>query len=142
MAEKRKNLLILGVVVVLVVGCAALMAVRSFRSGLDLRGGLEVVLDARPLPGQTVTQADLDASRTILRKRIDPNGTLNPEIRSSTNPDQITIEVPGIKDPAAAAALLVSSGQLQSFDFYQYLNDVSKGLRSTRRCRRHRCTRC
>jgi SecD/SecF fusion protein len=126
-SEKRKNLLILGVVVVLVAGCAALMAVRSFRLGLDLRGGLEVVLDARPLPGQTVTQAELDASRSILAKRIDPNGTLNPEIRSSTHPDQITIEVPGIKDPAAAAALLVSSGQLQSFDMFRYLNDVSKG---------------
>ena len=126
-SEKRKNLLILGVVVVLVAGCAALMAVRSFRLGLDLRGGLEVVLDARPLPGQQVTQADLDASRAILAKRIDPNGTLNPEIRSSMNPAQVTIEVPGIKDPAAAAALLVSSGQLQSFDLYRYLDDASKG---------------
>jgi SecD/SecF fusion protein len=126
-SEKRRNLLILGVVVVLVAGCAALMAVRSFRLGLDLRGGLEVVLDARPLPGQQVTQSDLDASRSILAKRIDPNGTLNPEIRSSMNPAQVTIEVPGIKDPAAAAALLVSSGQLQSFDLYRYLDNASKG---------------
>src|SRR5436305_3137027 len=109
------------------IGCGVLMAARSFRLGLDLRGGLEVVLDARPLPGQQVTQADLDASRSILAKRIDPNGTLNPEIRSSTNPDQITIEVPGIKDPAAAAALLVSSGQLQSFDLYRYLDSASQG---------------
>jgi SecD/SecF fusion protein len=126
-SEKRRNLLILGVVVVLVAGCAALIATRSFRLGLDLRGGLEVVLDARPLPGQQVTQSDLDASRSILAKRIDPNGTLNPEIRSSMNPAQVTIEVPGIKDPAAAAALLVSSGQLQSFDLNRYLDDVSKG---------------
>jgi SecD/SecF fusion protein len=126
-SEKRKNLLILGVVVVLVAGCAALMAVRSFRLGLDLRGGLEVVLDARPLPGQKVSQSDLDASRSILAKRIDPNGTLNPEIRSSTHPDQITIEVPGIKDPAGAASLLVSSGQLQSFDLYRFLDDASQG---------------
>jgi SecD/SecF fusion protein len=126
-SEKRRNILILGVVVVLVAGVAALTTQRSFRLGLDLRGGLEVVLDARPLPGQTVTQADLNASTSILAKRIDPNGTLNPEIRSSTNPDQITIEVPGIKDPAAAAALLVSSGQLQSFDLFRYLDNVSKG---------------
>src|SRR5690349_645444 len=70
MSEKRRNLLILGVVVALVAGCAALMTVRSFRLGLDLRGGLEVVLDARPLPGQQVTQADLDASRSILAKGV------------------------------------------------------------------------
>src|SRR5512133_2208923 len=109
------------------IGCGVLMTQRSFRLGLDLRGGLEVVLDARPLPGQTVSQQDLNTSVTILAKRIDPNGTLNPEIRSSTNPDQITVAVPGIKDPAAAASLLVSSGQLQSFDFFKYLNNASKG---------------
>ena len=127
MSEKRRNWLILGVVVALMIGCGVLMTQRSFRLGLDLRGGLEVVLDARPLPGQTVTQQDLNTSVTILRKRIDPNGTLNPEIRSSTNPDQITIAIPGVRDPAAVASLLVSSGQLQSFDMFKYLNNVSKG---------------
>src|SRR5690242_12834041 len=109
------------------IGCGVLMTQRSFRLGLDLRGGLEVVLDARPLPGQSVSQQDLNTSVTILSKRIDPNGTLNPEIRSSTNPDQITIAIPGVRDPAAVASLLVSSGQLQSFDMFKYLNDVSKG---------------
>src|SRR5262249_13828378 len=118
---------ILGVVLALLVICGALLALRDFRLGLDLRGGLEVVLDARPLPGQTVTQDELNQSVDILRKRIDPDGTLSPEIRSSTNPAQVTVAVPGIKDPAAAASLLVSSGQLQSFDFYQYLNNASKG---------------
>ena len=127
MSEKRRNWLILGVVVALMIGCGVLMTQRSFRLGLDLRGGLEVVLDARPLPGQTVSQQDLNTSVTILSKRIDPNGTLNPEIRSSTNPDQITIAIPGVRDPAAVASLLVSSGQLQSFDMFKYLNDVSKG---------------
>ena len=127
MSEKRRNWLILGVVVALMIGCGVLMTQRSFRLGLDLRGGLEVVLDARPLPGQSVTQQDLNTSVTILSKRIDPNGTLNPEIRSSTNPDQITIAIPGVRDPAAVASLLVSSGQLQSFDMFKYLNNVSKG---------------
>ena len=55
MSEKRRNWLILGVVVALMIGCGVLMTQRSFRLGLDLRGGLEVVLDARPLPGQTVS---------------------------------------------------------------------------------------
>src|SRR3954454_15461020 len=112
------------------IGCGVLMIQRSFRLGLDLRGGLEVVLDARPLPGQTVSQQDLNTSVTILSKRIDPNGTLNPEIRSSTNPNQITIAIPGVRDPAAVASLLVSSGQLQSFDMFKYLNDVSKGTQA------------
>jgi SecD/SecF fusion protein len=126
-SEKRQNLAILGLLILLLIGCAALALVRDFRLGLDLRGGVEVVLDARPLPGQTVTQADLDTSTSILRRRIDPDGTLSPEIRSSTNPAQVTVDIPGIKDPAAAESLLVSSGQLQSFDLFQFLDPASRG---------------
>ena len=127
MSEKRQNLAILGLLILLLIGCGALAVVRNFRLGLDLRGGVEVVLDARPLPGQTVTQADLNTSTGILRRRIDPDGTLSPEIRSSTHPAQVTVDIPGIKDPAAAESLLVSSGQLQSFDLFQYLDPASRG---------------
>jgi SecD/SecF fusion protein len=126
-SEKRRNLLILGLVVVLLAGVAVLKAERGFRLGLDLQGGLEVVLDARPLPHQQVTQQELDQASTILANRIDPNGVLQPEIRSSLNPAQITVSVPGIKNPAAAAALLVSSGQLQNFDLFKYLDKASQG---------------
>ncbi|MDX6548874.1 MAG: SecD/SecF fusion protein [Gaiellales bacterium] len=127
MSEKRQNLFVLALLLALLVGCAVLATMRSFRLGLDLRGGVEVVLDARPLPGQQVTQSALDTSTAILRKRIDPDGTLSPEIRSSTNPAQVTVDIPGIKDPAAAESLLVSSGQLQSFDLFQFLDNASKG---------------
>jgi preprotein translocase subunit SecD len=116
-----------GLLILLLIGCAVLLVVRDFRLGLDMRGGVEVVLDARPLPGQTVTQTDLNTSTSILRRRIDPDGTLSPEIRSSTNPAQVTVDIPGIKDPAAAESLLVSSGQLQSFDLFQYLDPASRG---------------
>jgi len=126
-SEKRRNLLILGLVVVLLAGVAVLKAERGFSLGLDLQGGLEVVLDARPLPHQQVTQQELDQASTILANRIDPNGVLQPEIRSSLNPAQITVSVPGIKNPAAAAALLVSSGQLQNFDLFKYLDKASQG---------------
>ncbi len=127
MSEKRQNISILALLVVLLIGCGVLAAVRSFRLGLDLRGGVEVVLDARPLPGQQITQSDLSTSVGILSRRIDPNGTLQPEIRSSTNPAQVTVDIPGIKDPAAAESLLVSSGQLQSFDLFHYLDPASRG---------------
>jgi preprotein translocase subunit SecD len=85
-SQKRQNLSILGLLILLLIGCAALALVRDFRLGLDLRGGVEVVLDARPLPNQTITQADLDTSTSILRRRIDPDGTLSPTITISNTP--------------------------------------------------------
>ena len=84
MSEKRQNLAILALLVLLLIGCGLLAAVRSFRLGLDLRGGVEVVLDARPLPGQKITQTDLNTSTDILRRRIDP--TARSRRRSEARP--------------------------------------------------------
>ena len=50
MSESRRNLSIMGLVVALTIAAGAVVAVKGFTLGLDLRGGLEVVLKARPKP--------------------------------------------------------------------------------------------
>ncbi|MEP6642657.1 MAG: hypothetical protein ABJB93_12220, partial [Gaiellales bacterium] len=112
MSEKRRNLSILVVVVALMVAAATTVVVRGFTLGLDLRGGLEVVLKARPIHGNTVSAQDLTNAATVMRRRIDPRGILQPEIRTSTADNTIDISIPGVKDPNAVANLLVA-GQLQ-----------------------------
>ncbi|HUZ85169.1 MAG TPA: protein translocase subunit SecD, partial [Gaiellales bacterium] len=124
MSEKRRNLAILGVVVLLAVASAAVVAVRGFTLGLDLRGGLEVVLKAQPKPGQTVTPSILADAANVMRARIDPNGTLQPDIRTSTSDNTIEIQVPGVKNPNAVSDLL-TAGQLQDFNFFRWLAPVS-----------------
>ena len=59
-----------------------------------------------------------------MRRRIDPRGILQPEIRTSPSDNTIDISIPGVKNPNAVANLLVA-GQLQSFDFYKCLTPVS-----------------
>ncbi len=125
MSEKRRNLAILGIVLVVLLGSVAVIATKSFKLGLDLKGGVEVVLAARPQPGEQVTSQDMSLATEILRKRIDPQGVLSPDVRSSTNPNQITVDVPGLTDPLAAEKLLVSSGQLQNFNLFGFLSPVS-----------------
>ena len=125
MSEKRRNLAILGIVLVVLLGSVAVIATKTFKLGLDLKGGVEVVLAARPQPGEQVTSTDMSQAVEILRKRIDPQGVLSPDVRSSTNPNQITVDVPGLTDPLAAEKLLVSSGQLQNFNLFGFLSPVS-----------------
>ncbi len=125
MTDKRRNFLILGLVVVLMAGSLALIATRDFRLGLDLKGGIEVVLEARPDAGTKVTPAILNTSADILRRRVDPQGVLSPEIRTSSSDNQITVAVPGAKNAQEVADLLVATGELQSFDLFKYLNTVS-----------------
>src|SRR5216117_300180 len=67
--------------------------------GLDLQGGLEVILKAVPPKGHTLTQEDLDRSVSIMRNRIDKLGVSEPEIRKQGS-NQIVIELAGVHDAA------------------------------------------
>ena len=65
--------------------------------GLDLQGGLEVVLK-RYRPGSQLTDDDLDRSVDIMRNRIDKLGVAEPELRKQGS-DQIVIQLAGVTDP-------------------------------------------
>jgi SecD/SecF fusion protein len=123
-SESRRNLSIMGLVVALVAAAVAVVAIRGFTLGLDLRGGLEVVLKARPTNGQSISSDTLSQAADVMRRRIDPQGILQPEIRTSPADNTIDISIPGVKNPNSVANLLVA-GQLQSFDFYDALTPVS-----------------
>src|SRR3982751_1198798 len=71
--------------------------------GLDLQGGLEVVLRAVPPKGHTLTAEDLDRSISIMQNRINKLGVSEPEIRKQGT-NQIVIQLAGVHDPAAAVA--------------------------------------
>src|SRR6266536_1661148 len=83
--------------------------------GLDLQGGLEVVLKAVPPKGHKLTTEDLDRSVTIMRNRVDKLGVSEPEIRKQGS-DQIVIELPGVKNPKQAFDLIGKTAQLELFD--------------------------
>src|SRR5205085_7805586 len=84
--------------------------------GLDLQGGLEVVLKAVPPKGHKLTSEDLDRSVSIMQNRINKLGVSEPEIRKQGK-DQIVIQLAGVHDPAAAAKLIGKTAQLMLFDF-------------------------
>jgi SecD/SecF fusion protein len=83
--------------------------------GLDLQGGLEVTLQAVPPRDRELTKSDLDRSVSIMRSRVDKLGVAEPEIRTQGS-DQISIQLPGVKDPAAAAQIIGKTALLELFD--------------------------
>jgi len=95
--------------------------------GLDLQGGLEVVLVAVPPKGHTLTPDDMNRSISIMQNRINKLGVSEPEIRKQGK-DQIVIQIAGIHDPAAAAKLIGKTAQLMLFDFENDLTGPSLDL--------------
>jgi SecD/SecF fusion protein len=109
-------------VVVAALGGVAAIAVsgspvhRNATLGLDLQGGLEVVLKANPPKGHQLTSDDLNRSIDIMRNRIDKLGVSEPEIRKQGS-DQIVIQLAGVHDPASAAKLIGKTAVLEFYDF-------------------------
>ena len=131
MRERRNHLTLVGLIVAALIG-VALLAVpgspfhRSATLGLDLQGGLEVVLRAEPTQGRELTDEDLDRSVDIMRNRIDKLGVAEPELRKQGD-DQIVIQLAGITDPEQAAELIGKTAQLELFDLEQDLTGPSIG---------------
>lgn len=87
--------------------------------GLDLQGGVEVVLEPVDTPENLAlaTPENLDTAVEILRKRVDAIGVAEPDITTQTgdNKNFIIVQMPGIDDDArdAAVALVGQTAQLQ-----------------------------
>jgi SecD/SecF fusion protein len=117
---RRAALTVVLLVIAALVGVAA-MAIPSsplkqdVTLGLDLQGGLEVTLQAVPPTDRKLTSEDLDRSVSIMRDRVDRLGVAEPEIRKQGD-DQIAIQLPGVKDPAAAAKIIGKTAQLELYD--------------------------
>jgi SecD/SecF fusion protein len=120
-SDRRKYLILMGAIVAAVVG-TLLLALPSSpihkkpTLGLDLRGGLEVVLQAVPEKGQQITPAGMTTAQNVIRNRIDKLGVSEPEVRTQGT-DQIVVQLAGVHDPAKAAAIIGQTAQLMIFDF-------------------------
>jgi SecD/SecF fusion protein len=101
---------------------------RAPTQGLDLQGGLEVILKAVPLRGQQITAQQMQVAQQIMEQRANATGVAAPNVALQGS-DEIVIQLAGIHDPAKAAAIIGSTGQLQFFDFEKDLASptVSQG---------------
>jgi SecD/SecF fusion protein len=108
--------------ILVALGGVALLAIpgspahRKPTLGLDLRGGLEVVLKAVPEKGQQVTADGMNLAENIMRNRVDKLGVSEPEVRRQGS-DQIVMELAGVKDPAVAAKIIGKTASLEFYDF-------------------------
>ncbi len=111
----RRYLWILAGLVAALAGVVVLGFFRSPTLGLDLQGGLELVLQAQAPTGREITDEDLDRSVEIIRSRIDKLGVSEPEIRRQGE-DQISVALAGVFNSARAAEIVGKTAQLQFYD--------------------------
>jgi SecD/SecF fusion protein len=116
MTDRRRNALILLIVAGLVAASAAAIVFKKTRLGLDLKGGVELVYQAKPTAATKVDSESLERAINIMRKRVDQLGVANPEIQSSGN-NQIDVALPEVTNAVQAEAEVGKTAQLLFYDW-------------------------
>ena len=102
MTDRRRNLAILDVVVLMLGLAGLVIATKPTRLGLDLRGGVELVYEGRPTPKvPEVTPESIDDGISVRRDRTDALGVAEPEIQRA-GPDQISVGLPDVENAERA----------------------------------------
>ena len=117
MSNRRRNIFVLAFVALLVVGSGIVIATKTTTLGLDLKGGTELIFQARPTPqNPTIDGTDIDRSIEIIRKRTDAFGVSEPEI-SRIGSDSIRVGLPDVSNAANASKQVGETAQMYFYDW-------------------------
>ncbi|MEO6457853.1 MAG: protein translocase subunit SecD [Chloroflexia bacterium] len=83
-----------------------------FRRGLDLQGGLQLILQAEPRGDLPITESQLQAARDIIENRANDTGAAEPVVQTAGN-NRILVELPGIENLEDATKIIQETAFLE-----------------------------
>ncbi len=109
----RRNirLLIVSIVLVIVSVIAFTPLQDKINLGLDLQGGLSVVLEATSTDGSEISSEDMESSRDIIEQRVNALGASEATVQLQGS-NQILVQIPGISDAEEALEAIGRTGSL------------------------------
>ncbi|MDB5053424.1 MAG: protein-export rane protein SecD [Bacilli bacterium] len=89
------------------IGATSSFLMNKIKLGLDLKGGFEILYTAKPIiAGGVITKQALNETANSLKKRVDPTGTMEPDI-SPEGKDRIRARIAGVANAEEVRANLV-----------------------------------
>jgi SecD/SecF fusion protein len=116
MTDRRRNALILLIVAGLIAASVAVLATKKTRLGLDLKGGVQLVYQAKPTAQSKVDAESLNRAIDIMRKRVDQLGVAQPEIQRS-GANEINVALPDVTNAERAEQEVGKTAQLFFYDW-------------------------
>ena len=110
----RRNVWLIVLTALLVIGAAVMFVPpqEKINQGLDLQGGLSVVLTANSTDGGDVSTEDMEKSRAIIESRVNALGASEATVALQGS-NQILVQIPGLSDTEAALSTIGRTGQLE-----------------------------
>lgn len=107
----------LGIIILILAGAGWIVQNPDYPivQGLDLQGGLQVLLEANVPADETVTAEQMDTARQIIDQRVNALGVAEPLVITEGD-RRILVELPGIENPEDAIALIQETALLEFVD--------------------------
>jgi SecD/SecF fusion protein len=116
MTDRRRNIMVLLVVAGLLLASVAAIVTKTTRLGLDLKGGVQLIYQAKPTSVAKVTPETLERAITIMRNRVDQLGVASPEIQRYGE-KEIDVALPDVTNIIRAEEEVGKTAQLQFYDW-------------------------
>lgn len=112
--SNRRNMWLLIVTTILVIASIFMFMPPQdkINQGLDIQGGLSVVLTAEGTDGHEVTQEDMEKSCSIIESRVNALGASEATVQVQGN-NQILVQIPGLSDTQTALETIGRTGMLE-----------------------------
>jgi SecD/SecF fusion protein len=116
MGDRRRNALILLIVLGLLAASLVVIASKPTRLGLDLKGGVQLIYQGRATAQAKVDPESLGRAIDIMRKRVDQLGVAQPEIQT-TGGKEISVGLPDVTNAQRAQEQVGKTAQLFFYDW-------------------------
>ncbi|MDO5334917.1 MAG: protein translocase subunit SecD [Coriobacteriia bacterium] len=112
---------------ILVIGsCFAFIPPQDkINQGLDVQGGLSVVLSASSTDGSDFSDEDMEKSRSVIESRVNALGASEAVVQIQGN-DQILVQIPGMTDAETALNTIGKTGVLEFARADSFTNETDK----------------
>lgn len=119
---------ILAIIVVFLVGSTVAAIKLRPKLGLDIQGGMRVVLRAQKEQLRTGkwSPQNLETVKGIIQNRVDALGVSEPVIYSKPDQDQIVVELPGVRDKEQALESIKTTARLE----FRYVPELERDWRT------------
>ncbi len=109
------------ILVAVLLGIAAWLAfpIQKTNLGLDLQGGLSVVLEGQSTATNPLSDEKMSQALKIIQDRVNRLGVAEPEIQRQ-GADKISVQLPGIDNPDQALQVIGKTAVLEFFDVKQF----------------------
>jgi SecD/SecF fusion protein len=126
--KRRRNLFVLIFVLALIAVSALVIAGKPTKLGLDLKGGVQLVLQGRPTPQQpTIDNSSMERAVDIIRSGCDQLGVSEIEV-ARVGSDQIQVGIPGATSVGKATECATKPARLYFFDWEPNLIGREKAI--------------